>query len=260
MLRVVATVLSRLPEPVRKPVVRRFFDAAWRLFATEDVQGRELVPDGPCLFIANHLSNADGITLARALRPKRVLFLAGVKLQSTALTRLGMDVVETIFIRPGHPDIEALRRSVEALKRGESILIFPEGGRSRTGALRQAKKGVSLIAQKGGVPVVPVALTGTERLLPINDSDMGGESVHRAHLTVRFGRPFRVEELAPAAEGADDPRQAIADAMMRKLAELLPPQYQGVYADPPPGAAQDPRNGSDNSRNSSAATSSHTSR
>jgi 1-acyl-sn-glycerol-3-phosphate acyltransferase len=240
VLRSLFVLLSTLPEGLRRRVVRSLMEGVWRVMTTQETLGREELPEGPCLFICNHLSNADGFTLYRAFRPRRVLFLAGVKLQGTVMTRLGTEAVDTLFIRPNSPDVEALRKAVEALKRGESVLIFPEGSRSRTGGLLQAKKGVVLIARRAGVPVVPVALTGTERFMPIDDRDMGGERLHRAHLRVRFGRPFRVKELeAEVAAGAEeDERQALADAMMRRVAELLPPEYRGVYAGPPrvPGA------------------------
>lgn len=230
MLRALFALLSALPPGPRRALVRKLMDTVWERMTTQETSGREDLPEGPCLFICNHLSNADGFTLLRAFRPRRVLFLAGVKLQSTTMTRLGTEAVDTIFIRPNSPDIEALRSAVDTLKSGQSVLIFPEGSRSRTGGLLQAKKGVALIAKRAGVPIVPVALTGTERFMPINDADMGGEQLHRAHLTVRFGKPFHISELEPETAGHPDPRQALVDAMMRRVAELLPPRYRGVYA------------------------------
>jgi 1-acyl-sn-glycerol-3-phosphate acyltransferase len=226
------TLLSLLPPRPRRAAVRKLMDTVWDFRTTQEVLGKEHLPDEPCLFICNHLSNADGFTLARALRPRRVFFLAGIKLQDTVMTRLGTEAVDTIFIRPNSADTEPLKRAVEMLKSGQSVLIFPEGGRSRTGALIQAKKGASLIARRAGVPIVPVALTGTERFMPIDDRNMGREKVRRAHLTVRFGRPFRIEELEAEISGAEDPRQALTDAMMRRVAELLPPEYRGAYASP----------------------------
>lgn len=229
MIQLIFRTLALLPDGLRRRLVRLLMDLVWRVYLRERVVGRELVPEGPVLFICNHLSNADGYCLVRAFRPRRVWFLAGVKLKTTTMTRLAMEVVDTIPIKPNSADLDAIRKAVEMLRGGQSVLIFPEGGRSRTGGLIRAKKGVTLIANRAGVPVVPVAVTGTERFLPINDADMGGEQVRRGvDVTIRFGRPFRVEELTPAP-GVDDPRQALADAMMERIAELLPPDYRGVY-------------------------------
>ncbi|PTL83098.1 1-acyl-sn-glycerol-3-phosphate acyltransferase [Vitiosangium sp. GDMCC 1.1324] len=240
MIHNVFSLLSLLPKRPRRAAVRRLMDTVWDLRTSQEVIGHENIPDPPCLFICNHLSNADGFTLDRALRPRKVFFLAGIKLQTTVMTRLGTEAVDTIFIRPNSADIEPLKRAVETLKAGHSVLIFPEGGRSRTGALIQAKKGASLIARRAGVPVVPVALTGTEKFMPIDDRDMGREQVRRAHLTVRFGTPFRMDELEAETSGAEDPRQALTDAMMRRVAKLLPPEYRGVYAHPAPEADEEP--------------------
>lgn len=230
MIQLLFRIMALFPLGLRRRLIRTFMDGVWRLYVREEISGRENLPEGPCLFICNHLSNADGYQLVRAFRPRTVYFLAGVKLQTTTMTRAAMDVVDTIPIKPNSADIEALKRAVEMLREGRSVVIFPEGGRSRTGALIQAKKGVALIAKRAGVPVVPVALTGTQKFLPINDTDMGGEKPNRGvTITVRFGQPFRVDDLPVETPEGEDPRQALADAMMRKVADLLPPDYRGVY-------------------------------
>ena len=229
VLRPIARLVQRLPGPLRRGTVRVTVDLLWRIFARLEVEGREHLPEGPCLFVANHLSNADGITLARALAPRRVFFLAGVKLKGTALTRLGLEAVDTIFIHPGTADIEALRRALEVLKSGDSVVLFPEGTRSRTGALQRARRGASLLALKGRVPVVPVALTGTESLLPIDDADMGGELLRRSLVRVRIGKPVDAVALAAQTPEGEEKRQFLVDALMRRIAGLLPPEYRGFY-------------------------------
>jgi len=231
LIHAIYRLIGMLPEGLRRVTVRWLQDLIWSTYTTELATGKENIPDGPCLFISNHLSNADAYTLYRALRPLHVYFLAGVKLQGTTLTRVSSFSVDTISIRPNSADIEAVKRAVETLKAGHRVLIFPEGGRSRTGALMRGKKGVALIARRAGVPIVPIAVSGTEKFLPINESNMGGESAKRgAVMVVRFGKPFRVDDLElQISEGVDE-RQAIVDAMLRKVAELLPDEYKGVYA------------------------------
>lgn len=231
MLHQFFALLNLLPQGIRRALVRWVLDLIWNHYIEQQVLGLEHVPAGPCLFICNHLSNADGVTLHRVLRPKEVYFLAGVKLQATTMTKVVYEAMPTIAIRPGSPDVEALKHAVAMLKGGKSVLIFPEGTRSRTGALLRGKKGVSLIARRAGVPVVPVALTGTEKFLPIDEANMGGEKVHHARVTVTFGQPFRLDELIVEPREGEDERQLLADAMMLRIAELLPPAYRGVYAE-----------------------------
>lgn len=218
-----------LPVRARRKLVRAGMEVIWKRYVEQHVHGREHIPDGPSLFICNHLSNADGYTLVRALRPKRLFFLAGVKLQGTLMTRIGAEAVETIPIRPNSPDVEALKRAVDMLRQGHSVLIFPEGTRSRTGELLPAKRGVALIARRAGVPVVPVAVAGTEKFLPIKDGDMGGEQPHHARVDVWIGEPFALGDLAVSAAAGEDERQLLADAMLNRVAELLPVKYRGHY-------------------------------
>jgi 1-acyl-sn-glycerol-3-phosphate acyltransferase len=231
MIQMLFGLIERLPKRARRSVVRWFMDRIWNRYVNQTVVDKAYIPTGPCLFICNHLSNADGFTLFRALRPKQFYFLAGVKLQETVMTRVATEAVDFISIRPNSPDIEALKRTVEALKAGQSVLIFPEGTRSRGGGLMRGKRGAAMVAKRAGVPIIPIGLTGTERFLPINDTDMGGEQVHHADVVVRIGKPFSLADLdLVRADGQEeDERQLVVDAMMRKVAELLPPAYQGIY-------------------------------
>lgn len=149
------------------------------------------------------------------------------------MTRLNLEIVPIIPIKPGSPDKDAIKNAVGALKAGKRLLIFPEGGRSRTRALREAKPGVLLLAKLAGVPIVPIGMQGTEKLMPIKEDDMERESLHEADVTIRIGRPFSLDELPQAPEGHDDPKQWLTDQMMLKIAELLDPAYRGVYSNIP---------------------------
>ncbi|MDF2629125.1 MAG: 1-acyl-sn-glycerol-3-phosphate acyltransferase [Symbiobacteriaceae bacterium] len=239
MLRSVFSLLGLLPKAWRRALVRWFLDIVWNRYTDTTVSGLANIPDGPCLFIANHLSNADAVSVYRALRPRRVHFLAGVKLKGTTMTRVVMEALDTIPIKPDSADVEALKRAVDTLKHGKSVLIFPEGTRSRTGQMQRGKRGVSLIARRSGVPIVPIALTGTEQFLPINDSNMGGEKMRHAAVTVTVGKAFHVDELSYVVRDGEDERQVIVDAMMLRLAALLPPPYRGVYNQPADVAASE---------------------
>jgi 1-acyl-sn-glycerol-3-phosphate acyltransferase len=162
---------------------------------------------------------------------REVIFMAGVKLQTTLFTRLMLELVDKIVIRPGAPDKDALKAALTALKAGKRVHIFPEGGRSRTGTLLQGKPGVLLIARSSGVPIVPMGIMGTEKLMPIKENELDRETLHRAEVQIRVGPPFTLEGLPPAPDGHADPKQWLTDQLMLRIAALLDPPYWGVYAD-----------------------------
>lgn len=227
MTKTLFTVLARLPAGIRRPLVRFLIAVMLRVYARVRVHWAEPLPPGPLLFVSNHLSNIDGLILNRVLRAWRPVFLAGVKLQGTTLTRVATEAVDTIAVVPGSPDRQALKRAVATLQAGRSVLVFPEGGRSRTGGLIPGKPGVILLARMARVPVVPVALQGTEKVLPINDDDMEREWPRRATVSVRIGAAFHLADLSvDRGSGRDD----LVAAIMARIAALLDPPYQGVYA------------------------------
>ena len=96
-------------------------------------------------------------------------------------------MVKTVNIKPNSADKEAITKIVKMVRGGENLLIFPEGTRSRTGAMIEGKKGRLLIARLTKAEIVPIGMTGTEKLLPIaKDDDMGGEKFNYADVNIKI--------------------------------------------------------------------------
>jgi 1-acyl-sn-glycerol-3-phosphate acyltransferase len=147
------------------------------------------------------------------------------------LSALLMHLLGAVRVEGRGTDAAALRRAMDALERGVGVVVFPEGERSRTGGLMKGQPGAALLANRAHAPIVPVAITGTERvswpwvlLLPFL-----GPAVD-----VCFGEPFT---LAPAKEldtAAAAGARTGTDAVMRHIALLLPPEYRGEYRESAP--------------------------
>lgn len=121
-------------------------------------------------------------------------------------------------------DRAAVRWSLDLLKAGHALVIYPEGTRVESGVLAQPEPGAGFLAQKAGCPVLPVALTGTSECLP-----KGAHWPRRVRVTLTFGKPFLV--LQKRADGTRVSHEEASDAIMLAIAELLPPEQRGVYTD-----------------------------
>jgi len=86
--------------------------------------------------------------------------------------------------------------------------------------------GFLLLARLSKADIVPIALEGTEQLLPISQNDMGKETIHHATVRVKIGQPFQIEEKH---QNCDNREEECIQTAMRKIAEMLKPEYQGVY-------------------------------
>jgi 1-acyl-sn-glycerol-3-phosphate acyltransferase len=208
-------------------VVTGLLRSMLRVILPLHVVGVELVPsDGPLLVVANHLSNADPPLLVIAF-PRPLFFLGKAELfrfrpLGWLLYRFG-----GFPVRRGTPDRTALRHALAVLEQGIAMGIFPEGGRSHTGAIGPTFAGAGLLALQSRALVLPVAITGTE-FYPVNGEwpPRRLKSTPRG-VTVRFGAPFTVPERV---DGKRVTSEEATRLIMFHVAELLPPQYRGIYA------------------------------
>ncbi len=194
-------------------------------FARWTVRDAANVPaEGGIILISNHLHLLDPPLVMAATR-RRTRPMAKRDLFETPLVGWWFWAFGAFPVRRYSADIGALRAARNLLKQGEAVLMFPEGTRSKDGAgLQPALPGAAMVALLAGVPIVPIAVTGTEDIR-IPGVFFRPFRRDRIRLDVRFGEPFRLPAEMTDARHAE----AASDYMMRRIAELLPEAYRGAY-------------------------------
>lgn len=201
--------------------IRSWASALIWLVTRRDIKGRERIPRrGGLILASNHLNLADPPILT-VVMPRRVVWMSKQELFDIPVVGLLYHLFGCIPVRRFQADLRALRRSQEALRRGLALGMFPEGTRSGGRGLGPAEPGTALLAMRTDTPVMPVAIWGTEGV-KLPRSLFRLTSVH-----VVFGEPFRLPKPQRLTKQAVEEG---ADLIMRRIAELLPERYRGVYA------------------------------
>jgi 1-acyl-sn-glycerol-3-phosphate acyltransferase len=174
-------------------------------------RGQENVPaSGGCVLACNHLSNFDPWPLGMPLWPTRWLrFMAKSELYWWPL-RLLLNAAGAFKVKRGVGDLEAMETAVRLAREGEVVVMFPEGTRRKKGLVKKhqarARSGAARIALEAGVPLVPAAVAGTDKLLSLGP------------LRIVFGAPIELDDLP-----VDDLRhsaQTATERLMTRIAEL----------------------------------------
>ena len=191
------------------------------LLTRRQVRGKENIPSqGPLLVVANHLSLADPPVLSFSLE-REMIFMAKAKLFRFRVLGYFMHGLGAFPVHGGRPDRKALRQAEQVLAQGLTLVVFPEGMRSRSAKLQHSFSGPALIALRSGAPILPVGITGTEKL------ESAAWLLRRPQIMVNIGRPFHL----PPFDGklTKTELDELTNYIMERVAELLPAEYRGTY-------------------------------
>lgn len=223
-------IISHLPKGLVTSVSKKILNGYLKKYANIEVKGLENLKDvkKPILFICNHLSNSDALVINHILKDQDITYVAGIKLSHNPLTNLGISMTKTITIKPNTADKDSISNIIKTLRSGNNILIFPEGTRSRVGSMIEGKKGVVLIQKLSKATVIPMSISGTEKLLPISEEGMEKEKFQYADVKITIGKALDI----PKREDGEEKHHyedRVLNYMMENIAVLLPKEYQGVY-------------------------------
>jgi 1-acyl-sn-glycerol-3-phosphate acyltransferase len=195
-----------------------------RLVAQVSVSGVENMPrNGGVLVISNHMTNLDALMLGMCFK-RQLHFMAKIELFRNPLLARVISALNAFPVRRGEPDRAALRQAESLLHSGRVVAIFPEGHRSRHNSVQESRGGIALLARRADVPILPVAITGTQHLRP--RALLSWRPWRRPHITITVGAPFTL----PHTSGRPD-YSALAGIIMGHVAELLPSTYRGVFGE-----------------------------
>lgn len=216
-----------------KFITRVLFPPLIRLLFAATIIGRSNMPaKGGVILASNHLSFFDSVIITIMSR-RPVSFLAKAEYFTGKGFKgwLSKAFFEAISAIPVHRDSasaaqDALDAGLQRIRDGEAFAMYPEGTRSLDGRLYRGKTGVAWLAMTANVPVVPVALTGTNNIQPV-----GSKGIRLAKLRVQYGTPMDLSKFGTADSGKA--RREATDAIMDEIQKMSGQEYAGIYNEKP---------------------------
>jgi len=195
--------------------------AAFRLLTSVEYRGKENIPEKGAIVIASNHMNLSDPPLVALTVPRKLAFLAKEELFQQQFFRYFVIRFGAIRLSRNRFNVSALKEANAVLDAGCCLVVFPEGMRSRKGGLLEAFPGAAMIAYHNNVPILPIGISGTEKMVGKN------WVFKRPKIIVNIGPPFTLER-----DGRVTREQLIemTDTIMCRIAELLPPEYHGHYA------------------------------
>jgi len=197
------------------------------LIADIEVYGAEKMPEGNFIAAANHLGRLDTAALLCVMDREDIIMPVAEKYKNHPLYGAIGRSANAIWLNRFEADYSALREILARMEQGGMLVIAPEGTRSKTEALQEAKLGVAFLASKSGYPVMPVSVTGTEDRAILENL----KHFRRSKIVVRGGDPFVIE--LPKGKGREHAMREATDEIMCRIAMMLPEKYRGVYTEHP---------------------------
>ncbi len=211
---------NRLARRVLRPIFRLVF----HILSDVKIVGRGNVPKhGPYLITINHVSLFEPPFIL-SFWPTPPEGAGAIEIWSRPGQAILVRLYHGIPVHRGDFDRQLLDTMIAVLKSGRPLLLAPEGGRTHDLGMRRALPGVAYIVDKTGVPVVPVGIIGTT-------DDFMDRALHlkRPGLEMRIGKPLTLPQVEGKGATRREALQTNADKIMQAIAELMPPDYRGVY-------------------------------
>lgn len=209
----VYTVITKDPDPIYWGGVKGVMFFVRAVGVRVRVKGTERIPKGVCLFVANHTSSADAPAIVGAI-PRRVAILLKDSLFKWPIVGQAFRSAHFIPVNRSARDsaIASVEKATEAMKAGQSFLIYPEGTRSPDGRLQEFKKGAVVMAIKAGVPIVPMVCSGAHRIM-----EKRSLVIRPGEIVVEFLEPMDTSKYQ--FEERDVLNKMVHDAMAAALPE-----------------------------------------